>query len=59
MNKQKAEEAIVSLVQQVDAIRASDMTEDKKVRAIALIDEEIKDLKKITGPRRITGTLRL
>ena len=56
MNKQEAESMIRQLVTFIDQIRVSPFTDEGKVDAVARIDALILDLKKITGPREITGT---
>ena len=59
MNKAEAEDAIVVLVKQIDAIRVGARSDNDKHAAIVLIDKEIRELKKITGPRNITGAMHL
>ena len=58
MNKIEAEAEICLLVKDVDAIRASNRTDEEKVEAIASVDATIKELKKITGPRHHVGVFR-
>lgn len=56
MNAEEAEKKIVSLVKEVDAVRAKvGVADDDKKAMIVEIEREIQDLKKITGPRKITG----
>jgi len=58
MTPEQAEARIVELVQTViDRYRGDDSPEAK--RAIEDAEAEILELKKITGPRRIVGSMRL
>lgn len=56
MNTHEAEQEILKMVKQIDAIRVADYLDaETKQQAIARIDAQIRDLKRITGQRRITG----
>lgn len=55
MNKVEAEAEIVRQVKDIDAIREGNRTD--KVLAISKIDDKIKELKKITGQRKIVGRM--
>jgi uncharacterized membrane protein YukC len=58
MTEEEAEALIVSLVKKIDRLRASaSMSDADKTAAVAQVDSEIRDLKKVTGPRHITGTI--
>lgn len=59
MNKVEAEAEIVRLVKDIDKIREGGGAKAEKVNAIAELDAQIKEVKKITGQRKITGTMRL
>lgn len=59
MNKEEAEKKICELVRQIDGVRAMGLTKEKENGRIAQLDEEIRELKKITGPRHLTGTFRM
>jgi len=57
MNAQQAEADIQQAVKNIDVIRANaSLTDDEKEVKIAEVDAEITELKKVTGPRHITGT---
>ena len=55
ISKYEAEAHIVLLVQKIDKLRLREMPDCDRQRAIAQVDEEIKELKQITGPRHIVG----
>ena len=55
MDKDQAEQKIVEIVGRISAIRVSGAPD--RDEQIALLDAEIRELKKITGPRRIVGKM--
>lgn len=55
MEKQEAEASICKLVTRIDAIRLTDMPEADKVKQIAEIEGNIKELVEVTGPRHLIG----
>lgn len=59
MNKEEAEKKICELVRRIDGVRAMGVSKEKEEGRIAQLDEEIRELKKITGPRHLTGTFKL
>jgi len=54
MDKQQAIDLATERIQEIDAIRANDhLTQDEKARRIALLESEIAQLRKVSGPQHI------
>jgi len=58
MSPEEAEKQIRHLVAKIDTLRRREMSESDREAAIQQAEQEIRDLKKITGPRHITGRFR-
>jgi hypothetical protein len=54
ITKEQAERAIEERVRLIDAMRASNAPD--KEQAIAHVEGELRELKKVTGPRHIVGS---
>lgn len=57
MDKAQAEARIVELVKRIDEIRAT-LTGQNQVDAMEAVQEEIREMRQITGQRQIVGTFR-
>ncbi len=50
---------LVKCVLAIDSIRASNKTEAEKIKAIAIVEERIKEIKKITGHQIVVGQMHI